>query len=165
MDAVSRHDEIAGAIVRAVLPFEHPRFPTVDPEYILRRMNAIFKVEDDRQLAAALMLFNSIASFENPPKQLIEQNTGLYGKTDLEGDRHLFESWARGVKNQRDYFTELDLGDQRSYLALWSRSSLGVRRRLYQTLKTLVVATAYSTAALWRTIGYEGPLVQRVARL
>jgi hypothetical protein len=60
-------------------------------------------------------------------------------------------------------FTQLDLDAQRAYLRAWSQSERPVQRQFYRSIKTLVVAAAYSMDAMWHVIGYEGPLLARSA--
>lgn len=151
---------VALSIVRAILPFEHPRFPVMDAADLRRRMYELFSLDRDANFGATLVLFNSIGAWSNPPKPVIELETALYGPPDVAHDLRLFETWSQNASVKQD-FTDLDLGDQRSYLSLWVLSSFGMRRRVYQSLKALVHATAYSMDATWSAIGYEGPLVAR----
>jgi hypothetical protein len=57
-------------------------------------------------------------------------------------------------------FSELPVGAQRAYLAMWMRSSFIVRRQFARSAKSMVTITAYSMDALWRAIGYRGPLLE-----
>lgn len=153
-------DSVFGALVTAVLPFEDPRFPKVDPSSIRARVASSLSAPGDSGLfEASIMLFDSIASFANPPAPLMVQEQALYGSPDLARESARFDAWSRGVAKPALTFTGLGLADQRSFLSLWATSALGVRRRLYQTVKTLIVVSAYSMPELWNAIEYEGPLV------
>jgi hypothetical protein len=153
--------QVALAVVKAILPFEDPRFPAIPPDAIRRRMYAIFSLDDDASFASTLALFDSIGAWAHPPPPIIALEALRYGQPDLGHDRALFENSFANGKLATSRFADLGLDDQRAYLAMWSQSSFGVRRRVYQSLKALVHATAYSMDVLWRAIGYEGPLVSR----
>jgi hypothetical protein len=152
---------VALSIVRAILPFEHPRFPVIAAADLRRRMYDLFSLDRDENFAATLGLFNSVGAWSNPPKPVIQIESVLYGPPDVAHDVRSFESWSGTASVKRD-FTDLDLADQRSYLSLWAQSSFGMRRRVYQSFKALVNATAYSMDAMWSAIGYEGPLLPRM---
>src|SRR5450755_1171363 len=145
-------------IVRAVLPFEHERFPRIAPNDVYLRMNAIFALESDVKFASTLALFDAIQAWEYPPAPLVELERALYGLPDVAHDARLFSAWSSSVAGRATAFTSLTSQDQRSYLALWAQSSFGVRRRIYQSFKAIVCASAYSMDAMWTAIGYEGPL-------
>jgi hypothetical protein len=54
-------------------------------------------------------------------------------------------------------FRAAPLAARRATLRGWARSEHPERRRLYASLKALVLLPAYSLPELWRAIGYEGP--------
>jgi hypothetical protein len=157
----SRAQDVALAITRAILPFEHPRFPKITPADIRIRMYALFSLDEDSSFASTLALFNALGAWSNPPKTVLEVESTLYGPPDVAHDRKLFETWNGGATTETATFTDLNLVRQRSYLTMWARSAFGVRRRTYQSFKALANATAYSMEALWSAIGYDGPLVAR----
>jgi hypothetical protein len=153
--------QVALGVVQAILPFEDPRFPTMTPEDVRKRMYAIFSLDDDVSFASSLALFDNIGAWANPPRPIVAFEILRYGQPDLAHDRDLLhESFANGLAGQAR-FADLALHDKRTYLSMWSQSSFGVRRRVYQSFKALVNASAYSMDALWNAIGYEGPLVSR----
>ena len=43
---------------------------------------------------------------------------------------------------------------------LWARSALGLRRRFYQSTKTLIMVATYSMDESWPIVGYAGPLLR-----
>jgi hypothetical protein len=148
-------------IVRAVLPFEHDRFPRIEPNDVYLRMNAIFALEGDVKFASTLALFDALQAWEYPPAPIVELERSLYGPPDVAHDARLFSAWSATLTNKATAFTDLAVQDQRSYLALWVQSSFGVRRRIYQSFKAIVCASAYSMDAMWTAIGYEGPLIAK----
>ncbi len=153
--------DVALGITRAILPFEHPHFPKIAPADVRNRMYALFSLNEDSGFTSSLVLFNALEAWSNPPKAILDVETGLYGPPDIVHDRKLFEKWNSVETRDTMTFVELDLARKRSYLSLWALSAFGVRRRTYQSLKSLVNATAYSMDALWSAIGYDGPLVAK----
>ena len=123
-----------------------------------------------------MTLFDQLQFFSNPPSAVVEQEIGLYapsGLTEAQAqtwfgqrlsmDVHRFDDWANSTSMKAATFTQLDVTERRAYLDLWCRSALGIRRRVYKTVRALTYATAFSTDALWKAIGYEGPLLPRTA--
>ena len=150
---------VALRVVQTILPFEDPRFPKIDSAMVRSRMYAIFSLGEDTSFASSLTLFDSIGAWSNPPKPIVELETAQYGPPDWAHDVNLLKHWSSTIDTNRSSFTDLNLRDGRSYLALWAKSAFGVRRRIYQSFKALVNSTAYSMDALWEVIGYDGPLV------
>jgi len=56
-------------------------------------------------------------------------------------------------------FTSLPPADQDDVLSSWATSRLEFRRTGFVALKKLSMAVYYSQDAVWKTIGYDGPLV------
>ena len=98
-------------------------------------------------MRGASTLLPHVSEISFPIQKRIE--FGRLGELDL-----VDPAGALGV-----FIDELGLADQRAYLMLWARSALGMRRRFYQSMKTLVMAATYSMDAVWPLIGYAGPLL------
>jgi hypothetical protein len=160
-DAARPSIKVALAVVEAILPFEDRRFPLIAPENVRKRMYAIFSLDGDASFASTLALFDSVGAWMNPPQPIVALEMLRYGTPDLAHDRDLMQKSLADLKLESARFADLGLDDRRAYLTMWSRSSFGVRRRIYQSFKALVHASAYSMDALWTAIGYEGPLVSR----
>ncbi len=63
--------DVFGAIVRAVLPSDDPRFAAVAPETIEHRANNIFSIDKDAGVQSNLVLFDDLRLFTAPPPALI----------------------------------------------------------------------------------------------
>lgn len=162
--------DVFGAIVRAVLPSDDPRFAAVTPETIEHRANNIFSIDKDAGVQSNLVLFDDLRLFTAPPPALIAAENDQFPVSAFDKDavaplsarvardagayQALAARWPAGIA----HFTELGLADQRAYMMLWARSALAVRRRFYRSTKTLVMVATYSLDASWPVIGYAGPL-------
>ncbi|HEY7980324.1 MAG TPA: hypothetical protein VID19_02485 [Candidatus Eremiobacteraceae bacterium] len=160
-DAAESAQQVALGVVQAILPFEDHRFPAMSPEDVRKRMYSIFSLDDDAAFESSLALFDTIVLWANPPLPVIALEVLRYGQPDVARDQRLFEKTFTDRKVAQARFVDLGVDDKRLYLAMWSQSSFGVRRRVYQSFKALVHATAYSMDALWNAIGYDGPLVSK----
>ena len=168
--AANAVDVFAG-LVRAVLPFDDPRFAAIAPATIEANANALFALDLDIAVAQNLALFDDLRQFQAPPASLMSAEQALYPVEDSEKsipapfaarqahDLKLYQSFRSKLAQSPTTFTELGLADQRAYLLLWAHSALGTRRRFYQSTKTLIMAATYSLDAVWPIIGYAGPLL------
>jgi hypothetical protein len=160
-----------GAIVRAILPSDDPRFAAVTPETIERRADNIFSIGQDAGVQSNLALFDDLRLFVTPPPALVAAENDQFPVSALDKDaiallsvrvtrdagayQALAARWPAGIA----HFTQLGLADQRAYMMLWARSALAVRRRFYRSMKTLVMVATYSLDASWPAIRYAGPLL------
>ncbi|HEV2909226.1 MAG TPA: hypothetical protein VGX02_08105 [Candidatus Eremiobacteraceae bacterium] len=163
--------DVFGAIVRAVLPSDDPRFSAVTPETIERRADNIFSIAQDTGVQSNLVLFDDLLLFAAPPPALIAAENDQFPVSALDKDaiaplsvrvtrdagayQALAVRWPAGSA----HFTQLGLAEQRAYMMLWARSALAVRRRFYRSMKTLVMVATYSLDASWPAIRYAGPLL------
>jgi hypothetical protein len=160
-DTLGDGQTIALKVVQTILPFEHPRFPKIEPETIRKNSYEIFGLADDVRFAGALALFDNLKAWRYPPPAVIVQETALFGPPNVAHDVQRFDNSATTALKTAGRFVDLDPSDRRAYFGLWAVSALGTRRRFYQSLRAIVHATAYSNDAFWHAIGYEGPLVSR----
>ncbi len=161
---------VFSAIVGAVLPADDPRF-ALSPAAVTANASKLFALDNDAALQRNLALFDDLPSFAAPPDSLGAAELALYPPepnekgaaspiaTRLAVDARAYQAlsahWPPGTAS----FTQLALADRRAYLMLWAHSALGLRRRFYRAVKTLVMAAAYSMDAAWPAIGYAGPLL------
>ena len=162
---------VFGAIARAVLPIEDARFAAILPGTVQRRAQALFKLELDLTFQNGLALFDDLRLFQSPPPELLVAEAAYFPIDDVE--RGLANPFAaRQAKDVKSFalfyqklqprvasFHDLHLADARAYCMLWAHSALGMRRRFYQTVKSIVMASAYSMDEVWRIIDYAGPLL------
>jgi hypothetical protein len=155
---------VLGAWVTSVLPFEHPKFPAaLTPSELERVLLELFPLDDDRELAdvpPALMLFDDCRLFDTPFAPFVHEQRehGAAETSATEHDRAAFAAYRARFGDQR--FALQSLAARRAYLELWSQSGWIARRRVYRGYKALVMISAYSTRALWQTIGYDGPWLE-----
>jgi len=157
-------------IVRAVLPSDDQRFAAIAPATVANRADRLFALNQDTSIQQNLVLFDDLAQFSLPPPGIAQLEPLLFPPSDTEKnaaaavasriarDVNAYQV-ASGAWAGRALFTDLNLAGQRTYLMLWGRSALGVRRRFYRSMKTLVMAATYSMEHVWPIIGYAGPLL------
>jgi hypothetical protein len=157
-------------IVRALLPSDDSRFAAIAPAAVADRADRIFGLDQDTSIQQNLVLFDDLAQFVSPPPGVAQVEPVLFPPSEAERttsaaiasriarDTKAYQV-ASGAWAGRALFTDLNLADQRAYLMLWARSALGVRRRFFRSMKTLVMAATYSMDQVWPIIGYAGPLL------
>jgi hypothetical protein len=170
-DAVSAAEEpqisaVQTAAIRALLALDHPRAPALSAAALSARMDGLYHLNEDPIFVGALTVLNSVAAFSDPPALLLlaERATGRSQaeiETALDRDRARLREWQTRNGSPAHAFTELKLEHARGYLDLWLDSGLGVRRRFFRSLTSLVMATAYTTDEYWHAIEYEGPYLSR----
>jgi hypothetical protein len=165
------------ALVRTVLPFDHPRFPAVSPQAIDRRLAELFPFtqddEDSLALRKALMIFDAVDLFPAAPAALLAQEADALGIDDQHSsgwtetvgtkraaDERIFAAFSEGSQAMRPaHFVELTPEARVRYYALWSQRAFSVTRHVYRASKALILVTAWSMDEMWSAIGYPGPLV------
>ena len=165
------------ALVRTVLPFDHPRFPPVSPEAIDQRLLALFPFRPDDEealtLRRALMIFNEVHLFPAAPPALLAQERDALGidarrspawseqmGTMRAADERIYAQFSGGTQaSPPDHFVDLTADERIGYYRLWSQSLFSVKRHFYRSSKTLILVTAWSMDDMWSSIGYAGPLV------
>jgi hypothetical protein len=169
--AASNGGVVFAALVRAMLPFEDPRFAAITPVAVQKRADALFKLSLDQGVQANLALFNDLHLFQSPPPELLTGEAAYFPADETERgiqnpiaarlakDVKTFASFDQKLAYRAGSFTDLHLADARAYCLLWARSALGMRRRFYQSAKALIMATTYSMDEVWPAIGYAGPLL------
>jgi len=114
-------------------------------------------------------VFNTLDLFATPPPAFTtaEETIFLAGFADaqerlddaVESDRSKFTTFQKSLGAQATTFTLLAADARQAYLTMWVHSRLGIRRRYYTSVKTLVMVAAYSMNETWNAIGYPGPLL------
>jgi hypothetical protein len=174
--AVDTAKTVFEALVRAVLPSDDPRFAAIAPAAVADRADRLFALDQDTAVQQNLVLFDALAQFVSPPPAIGIAEPVLFPPSDAERsasaavaariarDAAAYQAASAAWGGQPALFTDLTLAGQRAYLMLWARSALGVRRRFYRSMKTLVMAATYSMDAVWPIIGYAGPLLHLTPR-
>ncbi|HEV3216541.1 MAG TPA: hypothetical protein VGZ27_12500 [Vicinamibacterales bacterium] len=165
------------ALVRTVLPFDHPRFPPVSPEAIDQRLLKLFPFRPDDEetltLRRALMIFNDVHLFPAALPALLAQELNALGVDDRHSpawseavgtmraaDERIYAQFSGGARPRPpEHFVDLTPEGRVEYYRLWSQSLFSVKRHFYRSTKTLILVSAWSMDEMWSSIGYAGPLV------
>ena len=160
------------AVARAMLPFEDPRFAAITPGLVQRRAQTLFGLDRDPMIQSGLALFDELRLFQSPPPELLTAEAAYFPVDEAERrlpnfvasrqarDLKAYAPFYQRMAPRAALFRELHLGDARAYCMLWAHSALGMRRRFYQSVKSLVMAATYSMDEVWPVIGYAGPLLR-----
>jgi hypothetical protein len=158
------------ALIETILPREFP----LDVTTVEQRLLRMFPLEDERRflgLQRTLMYFDQLdlaPHVAEPllaaerialdvPSRLSEQDFRIACRSKIERETN---AWP----GRLSHFADLDPDERLTYLRVWSTSEFTVKRDFAQTLRILVMVAAYSSDVVWRTIGYEGPLLDRPER-
>lgn len=168
----AQYAPILDGLVRALFPCERPDFPLTAGQ-VRSRLLTLFALEDDPRfldVQKALVLFDQTELFAQPlvPRSL-EAHALDAAARGLDTDAVLERSHAIDAAAYAAFadsgaggrFTALPLARQRAYLEMWRPSGYLIRRQFYASARSLMMISAYSMAAMWRAIGYEGPLVDK----
>jgi len=165
------------ALVRTVLPFDHPRVPRVSPDAIDQRLLKIFPFRPDDEetltLRRALMIFNDVHLFPAAPPALVTQELDALGVEDRHSpawsevvgtmraaDERIYAQFSGGTQARPpEHFVDLTREGRVKYYRLWRQSLFLVKRHFYRSSKTLILVTAWSMDEMWTSIGYAGPLL------
>jgi hypothetical protein len=159
-----------------MLPFDDPHFATITPAQVEAQANALLPINTSSDIGRNLALFDDLSQFATPPAWLSQAELALYPAEDDErggpalvstreaADAKAFQTASARWPAGSTAFATLPLAAQRAYLELWARSAMGTRRRFYQAMKTLIMASAYSMEETWTAIGYGGPLLHLQAQ-
>ena len=163
-------EAVFDAIVRAIMPSDDTRFAANAPAAVADRADHLFGLEQETSVQQNLVLFDDLTQFVSPPPGIAQLEPALFPPTDAEKspaaavasriarDASAYQV-ASGAWGSGALFTDLSLTGQRAYLMLWARSALGLRRRFYRSMKSLIMAAFYSMDETWPVIGYAGPLL------
>lgn len=172
------YQPILRGIVTAVLPFEMAGFPPVTPSDVEQRLMRLFPIEKERQflgLQRTIVLFDEIDLFTRTSGPLAQEESKARDLLARGGDiarvvaginaadEKSYTAFAREHNVTVRRFRDLSLDSRRAYLELWRDSASIVKRQFYDSLRSLVMMTAWSIEATWPSIGYAGPLVPRTA--
>lgn len=151
------------ALVETVLAFDHPDFPAIGVDQVEARVLASFPL--DGELRATLRAFSELQRFprldgntRQVEEELLQSEGCPPGEVDriiaerARTDEERFQAFAAELGGS-DRFEGATLEARRAYLRLWARSPLAARRRLYTSLKALVLIPAYGLPALRRAVG------------
>ena len=152
-------------LVRIILPLDDPSFPKLSLDDIETNLMAMFPLEKEQRflgLQRALTLFEQVDLFPiaSAPLLLEEEKARDGEQVDLAPDVRAYDAFAdaHSIRGETR-FTALPPEAQRAYFDLWRHSASIVKRSFPTTMKALVMMAVYSDEAMWRVIGYAGPLL------
>jgi hypothetical protein len=161
------------AAIRAILPFDDPRFPQLSPQDIADELVELFPLQEQRYnvLVRSIMYFNEITLFPYVPEPLIDEERNALAMSGAE-DRSIQETIDADRRHESEIyhgfavtlttetkFLDLSLDKQRGYIHLWKQSDFIVKRQFHDALKAFVMVTTYSRDDVWKAINYEGPIL------
>ena len=79
------YQPVLDALIRTILPFDHPRFPRVSLDAIRTHLLALFPLEDDRKYLVfqnGLMIFDEVDLFPLLQAPLVSEERRLAGAND-----------------------------------------------------------------------------------
>lgn len=164
----SAYEPVLRDLVRVILPLDDPAFPKLAPAAIETRLVSMFPIETEPRflgLQRALLLFDHVELFPIASAPLVSAEEEARGgesadtSAELAADGPAYEAFARAHAVDGKRFVELPPDAQRAYFDLWGHSAWIVKRSFHASMRALVLMTVYSDEAMWRVIGYEGPLV------
>ncbi len=151
-------------LIETILPFDHPQFPAVSPDVIASRLLTLFPVDREARfltLQKSLMFFDELDLFPRAFAPIAAEEPDDNTAAKLTEDERLYSVFLASSPSMPDRFTGLAIEQKRSYLRMWGQSGFLIKRQFYRATKALVMISAYSMDDLWKTIGYEGPLLPK----
>ena len=74
------YNPILRALINLVLPFDHPRFPSITPDTVLKNIALHFPLTEERQepFQRAFVLFNNIQLFKERLPAILDEEAKLF---------------------------------------------------------------------------------------
>lgn len=164
------------ALIETVLPSDFP----LDRETVESRLLRMFPLENERRflgfqrtliffdqldlsphVAAPLLASERVAL--DVPHRMSESEFRRVAARKTEVELESCEAFFRRFGPATRY-APLPPDARMAWLQLWSASELTVKRDFASTLRSLIYISSYSADALWPTIRYAGPLIDRPER-
>jgi hypothetical protein len=168
---------ILRGVITAILPFESPGFPAIEPATVEHRLLSLFPLEQQAQflgLQRTLVLFDDLELFplfggplaqeESKARDLAMRggDAAAVLRAIREDDERAFAAFRSTHATTR--FRDLPLRARRAALGLWRDSASVVKREFYGAMRGLVMVTMWSMDEAWPSIGYAGPLLPKTVR-
>jgi hypothetical protein len=153
------------------LPFEHPRFPEITPDTVLKNIDIHFPFTEERQepFQRAFILFNDIQLFNERLPAIIDEEAKLFREFEgfenneinsridefVHHDQLLFNDFEK-KHGYFESFMNAPKEVQSDYFYLWSQSSFNIRRMFFNSAKGVINACTYCQEDMWKVMGYTG---------
>jgi hypothetical protein len=162
------YEPVLRALIKTILPFDHPRFPRIAAAEVQERLLALFPLGDARYLVLqkGLMVFDRVDLFPLLQTPMAAEERTLRDATDTAiaeraaQDQRRYVAWRRAFPSEAESFIALQPQARTEYFRLWGQSEFNSKALFYHSAKRLVMVTAYSMSDFWRVIGYAGPLLK-----
>ena len=165
------YNPILRSLIKLVLPFEHPRFPEITPDTVLKNIDIHFPLTEERQepFQRAFVLFNDIQLFNERLPAIIDEEAKLFREFEgfekseinsridefVHHDQLLFNDFEK-KHGYFESFMNAPKEVQSDYFYLWSQSSFNIRRMFFNSAKGVINACTYCHEDMWEVMGYDG---------
>jgi hypothetical protein len=164
------------ALIETILPHQFP----LDVATVEQRLLHMFPLEDERRflgLQRTLVYFDQLDLAPHVAAPLLaSERVALDVPARISENEFRRESAAKIERESRECdaffqrfgrnarFAPLAPDARLAWLRVWGTSQFAVKREFAQSLRVLVLISAYSADAVWPAIGYAGPLINRPER-
>jgi len=169
----SHYNPILGSLIKLILPFDHPNFPEISPETIMKNIDVHFPLTEERQepFQRAFILFNDIQLFKEKLPIIVDEESRLFEEFEnlqkdkikikidkiLLNDKLLFTNFEK-KHGRLESFLMASKEAQGDYFYLWSQSGFNIKRMFFNSTKGVINACTYCDEHVWKVMGYDGPI-------
>ena len=165
------YNPILRSLINLVLPFDHPQFPTITPDIVLKNIDIHFPLTEERQepFQRAFVLFNDIQLYQERLPAIIDEEAKLFREfetlenSEINSKIEEFASHDQSLFNEfenthgyHESFMDAPREAQADYFYLWSQSHFTIRRMFFNSAKGVINACAYCQEEMWDVMGYAG---------
>lgn len=171
----SQYNPILRSLIELILPFDHPNFPEISPETVMKNIDIHFPLTEERQepFQRAFMLFNDIQLFKEKIPIIVDEEFKLFEEFEnLKKDeikikinqifldeQLLFNNFEK-KHGRLQSFLMASKEAQGDYFYLWSKSGFNIKRMFFNSAKGVINACTYCDERTWKVMGYDGPINQ-----
>ena len=165
------YNPILRSLINLVLPFDHPNFPAITPETVLKNIGIHFPLTEERQepFQRAFILFTDIQLYKEQLPAIIDEEAKLFREFEglekleiqdrinefIKHDQSLFDAFEKKHGYLTSFMDALK-NAQSDYFNLWSQSRFNIRRMFFNSAKGVINACAYCQEEMWDAMGYAG---------
>ena len=169
----SQYNPILRSLIELILPFEHPNFPDIKIDTIMKNIDIHFPLTEKRQepFQRAFVLFNDIQLFKEKLPIIADEESKLFQEFEglrkdkinikinqiLLDDQSLFTNFEK-IHGQLESFLTAPKKAQADYFYLWSQSGFNIKRMFFNSTKGVINACTYCDERVWKVMGYNGPI-------
>ena len=165
------YNPILRSLINLILPFDHPDFPSITPDVVLKNMEIYFPQTKEHlePFQMTFLVFNDIQLFPEKLPAIMDEEAKLFrefeeletGQIEKKVSEFLNRDKALFLQFQKKYgqytsFQSAPVDVQEAYFSLWEKSSFNIRRMFFNSAKGVINACAYCQEEIWDAIGYSG---------